>query len=396
MTHSSEVRQAAFVLLGGGCSARQVGAMLGVSRSSVSLWRLDAGGVINNELRESTRYLRRADRYEIARLRDQGWGVRAIAQRLGRAASTVSRELRRNHANQDGWGDRRVEGYQPELAHQLMLARRRRPRQSKLARCLRLRAWVQHRLDQHDSPEQVAGRLRLEFGDDESMQISHETIYRAIYVRPRGELTRQLRAHLRTGREQRRRRATRQPRGGAIVDPVSIHDRPEDIEGRLVPGHYEGDLMVGPASTTAALGTLVERTSSHLTLFHLPDNHGAEATLAALTAAVRRPQWPVLSLTWDRGSEMAGHRSFTNTTGVQVYFADPHAPWQRGSNENTNGLLREFFPKGTDLSQCTNAQIQAAEDNLNNRPRKRLGFRTPNEVMADIMAADQGGVATIT
>ena len=395
MTHSSEVRRAAFVLLGGGCSARRVGAMLGVSRSQVSLWRLDAGGVINNELRDSTRYLGREDRYEIARLREQGVGMRAIAQRVGWAASTVSRELRRNDASRDGQRDRLERGYQPELAHQLMLARRRRPKQSKLARCPALRAWVQHRLDQHDSPEQVAGRLRLEFGDDKSMQISHETIYRAIYLRPRGELTRQLRAHLRTGRDQRRRRATRQSRG-AIVDPVSIHDRPEQIEGRLVPGHYEGDLMVGPAGTSAALGTLVERTSSHLTLFHLPDNRGAEATVAALTAAVRRPQWPVLSLTWDRGSEMARHRSFTNTTGVQVYFADPHAPWQRGSNENTNGLLREFFPKGIDLSQCTSQQIQAAEDNLNNRPRKRLGFRTPNEVMAEIMAADQGGVATIT
>ena len=395
MTHSSEVRRAAFVLLGGGCSARQVGALLGVSRSQVSQWRLQAGGVIKNELRASPRYLSREDRYEIARLRDHGLGVRAIAKRLGRAASTVSRELRRNDASRDGRRDRLVPGYQPELAHQLMLARRPRPKRSKLARCPALRAWVQHRLHQHDSPEQIAGRLRLEFGEDESMQISHETIYRAIYLRPRGELTRQLRAHLRTGRDQRRRRATRQSRG-AIVDPVSIHDRPEEIEGRLVPGHYEGDLIVGPAGTTAAIGTLVESTSSHLSLFHLPDNRGAEATVAALTATIRRPQWPVLSLTWDRGSEMAGHRTFTNTTGIQVYFADPHAPWQRGSNENTNGLLREFFPKGTDLSQCTSEQIQAAEHNLNNRPRKRLGFRTPNEVMAEIMAADQGGVARIT
>ena len=395
MTHSSEVRRAAFVLLGGGCSARQVGALLGVSRSQVSQWRVDAGGVIKNELRGGARYLSREDRYEIARLREHGLGVRAIAKRLGRTASTVSRELRRNDASRDGRRNRLVRGYQPELAHQLMMARRPRPKRSKLARRPALRAWVQHRLDEHDSPEQVAGRLRLEFGDDESMHISHETIYRAIYLRPRGELTRQLRAHLRTGRDQRRRRTTRQSRGG-IVDPVSIHDRPEEIEGRLVPGHYEGDLIVGPAGTAAAIGTLVERTSGHLTLFHLPDNHGAEATVAALTTTVRRPQWPVLSLTWDRGSEMARHRTFTNTTGVQVYFADPHAPWQRGSNENANGLLREFFPKGTDLSQCTSDQIQAAEYNLNNRPRKRLGFRTPNEVMAEIMTTDQGGVATIT
>jgi transposase, IS30 family len=284
VTHSTEVRRAAFVLLGGGCSARRAGALLGVSRSQVSLWRLDAGGVINNELRESPRYLLRADRYEIARLREHGLGVRAIAQRLGRAASTVSRELRRNDASQDRRRDRLVWGYQPELAHQLMLTRRRRPKQSKLARCPTLRAWVQHRLEEHDSPEQVAGRLRLEFGDDESMQISHETIYRAIYVRPRGELTRQLRAHLRTGRDQRRRRATRHSRG-AIVDPVSIHDRPEEIEGRLVPGHYEGDLMVGQAGTTAALGTLVERTSSHLRAGDVTPTSAVEQTRTAAQPA---------------------------------------------------------------------------------------------------------------
>ena len=167
---------------------------------------------------------------------------------------------------------------------------------------------------------------------------------------------------------------------------MSIHDRPEEIEGRLVPGHYEGDLIVGMKGSTAAIGTLVERTSGHVTLVHLPLDHTAATTAAALTAVVNELSSPFRSLTWDRGREMSHHTQFTEQTGIAVYFADPYAPWQRGSNENVNGLLREYFPKGTDLADYTATQIKAAQDQLNDRPRKRLGFRTPNEVMADIMA----------
>jgi IS30 family transposase len=261
-----------------------------------------------------------------------------------------------------------------------------------------LRAWVQARLDERYSPAQIAGRLRVECADDEQMRISHETIYRAIYVRPRGELKRELRAHLRTGRELRRARATRQTQQtrGRIVGAVSIGERPDDVETRLVPGDYEGDLMVGPTGTTAAIGTLVERTSGHLTAFLLPQRHTADATLAGLLSAVTRTGWPMRTLTWDRGHEMARHADFTIATGIQVYFADPHAPWQRGSNENTNGLLREYFPKGRDLATVTEAELQAAVEQLNNRPRQRHAFLNPNEVLTAILDQDQqtAGVAT--
>jgi IS30 family transposase len=257
---------------------------------------------------------------------------------------------------------------------------------------------VQQRLDQRYSPAQIRGRLLVEFPDDEQMRISHETIYRAIYVQPRGELRRELRAHLRTGRTGRRRRNTRQTREtrGQIVGAVPISERPEEIEGRRIPGHYEGDLVVGPVGTRAAIGTLVERTSGHLTAFHLPLERTTAATIAGLTAALTQTGWPMQTLTWDRGREMAGHAGFTIATGINVYFADPRAPWQRGSNESANGLLREYFPKRLDLAAVTNADIQAAADQLNNRPRKRHGFLTPNEVLAAILAKDQQstGVAT--
>ena len=339
MTHSSEVRRAAFVLLGGGCSARRVGTLLGVSRSQVSQWRLDAGGVIKTELRKvpAICHVGTATRLPAPRAWAGGAGDRQTAG-LGcldgvAGVATQRRQPRRAVRRSAGAGLSAGAGASadagPSAAAQTV----------ELARCPALRIWVQHRLDEHDSPEQVAGRLRLEFGDDESMQISHETIYRAIYLRPRGELTRQLRAHLRTGRDQRRRRATRHSRG-AIVDPVSIHDRPEEIEGRLVPGHYEGDLMVGPTGTAAAIGTLVERSSGHLTLFHLPDDRGAEATVAALTATVRRPQWPVLSLTWDRGSEMADHTAPSpSPPASRSTSATPTPPGSAARNENTVSLV---------------------------------------------------------
>jgi len=279
---------------------------------------------------------------------------------------------------------------------------RARPRPSKLSANPVLKRWVQDRLDERDSPEQIAGRLRVLFPDQEEMRISHETIYRAIYVLPRGELRgqlgRELRAQLRTGRTIRKRRNTRKGRDprGQIAAAVSIHERPEEIEDRLIPGHYEGDLVLGPSGTRAAIGTLVERTSGHLTGFHLPVEKTTVATIAALTTALTRTGWPMKTLTWDRGKEMAGHAGFTIDTGIKVYFADPHAPWQRGSNESANGLLREYFPKGLDLATITDTDLQAAVDQLNNRPRKRHGFLTPNEVLQAILIEDQTktGVAT--
>jgi transposase, IS30 family len=383
------VRRDAFALLARGATCAEAAMAVGVSRATVGLWRAEIGGVIRQATADSGRYLSREERYEVARLNEAGCSIRAIAAQLGRRPSTVSRELRRNRGGRGG--------YQPERAHQMALRRRRRPKLRLLQRHPRLRAWVQDKLDEHYSPEQIAGRLRIEFGHDESMRISHETIYQALYVYPRGELKRQLRAHLRTGREQRRLRNTRQRRGGgAIQDPVSIHDRPAEIETRLVPGHWEGDLIVGPISTPAVIATLVERSCGYVRLIHLPTDRCAEAVTAALTADVQRGPW-VSSITWDRGAEMAQHKTFTNNTKIQIYFADPHAPWQRGSNENTNGLLREYFPKGVDLARYTKEQVAAVAEQLNNRPRKRLGFRTPNEVMRDILINDQQTpVATAT
>jgi len=402
VTYSVEVRRRAFVLLGQGWSSRRVGGELGVSQSMISGWRAEVGGVTVERTADSGRYLSRDERYEVARLRDAGAGVREIGRRIDRSASTVSRELRRPQRlpGTPGRPTVRGVGYQPESCHQAAIRARARPRASKLSQHPWLKAWVQKRLNQRYSPAQVAGRLRVEFPDDEQMRLSHETIYRAIYVQPRGELRRELRAHLRSGRSGRRRRNTRQDREtrGQIVGAVSISERPEEVEDRLIPGHYEGDLVVGPAGTAAAIGTLVERTSGHLTAFHLPVTRTAAATATGLAAALTRTGWPMQTLTWDRGKEMAGHAGFTIATGIAVYFADPHAPWQRGSNESANGLLREYFPKGLDLATITDTDIQAAVDQLNDRPRKRHGFLTPNEVLAATLAQDQQspGVATIT
>jgi len=399
MTYSMEFRRRAFVLLGQGLTANKVRQELGVSRGTIVSWRAEVGGVIREPSPESGRFLSRDERYEIARLRDEGLGVREIGRRTCRDASTISRELRRGErpSGAPGRPKSRGRGYQPEANHQAAVQARSRPRDSKLAQHPPLLRWVQTKLDEKLSPEQITGRLLVEFPDDEQMRISHETIYQAIYIRPRGELRRQLRAHLRTGRTGRRRRNTRQAQTvGKIIGAVPIGERPAEVEGRLLPGHYEGDLVVGPLGTTAAIGTLVERTSGHLTAFHLPLDRTAAATTAGLTTALTRTGWPMQTLTWDRGKEMAGHAGFTVATGIQVYFADPYAPWQRGSNENINGLLREYFPKGLDLATVTDAEVQAAADQLNDRPRKRHSFLTPNEVLAAILSQDQqsAGVAT--
>jgi IS30 family transposase len=276
-------------------------------------------------------------------------------------------------------------GYQPGLAHQMARGRRRRPKPSKLSRNPALRSAVQGMLDRGHSPEQASGRLKAMHPGDPSMQVSHETIYQSLYVYPRGELKRELRACLRSGRALRRPRGRREARG-KIIGAVPIGQRPPEAEGRLVPGHHEGDLVMGSKASNSAVGTVVERMTGYLTLLHLPDGHTADAVAGAvITRMTQVPAWFARTLTWDRGTEMARHQRITAETGIQVYFADPHAPWQRGSNENLNGLLREYLPKGTDLSQVTAAQLQAIEDELNDRPRKRLGYRTPREELAKLL-----------
>jgi IS30 family transposase len=385
-----ERKRAAWDGLAAGLGPMEVSRRTGVSKSLLYRWHHSVGGVYRPPAAPcySPRYLDREERYEIARLSGQGLGVRAIARALGRPPSTVSRELARNR-------DPRTGSYQPERAHRLAWDRQRRPRPTRLAGSPRLRAVVQGWLDEGYSPEQVTGRLPVDYPDDDSMRISHETIYQAIYVHPRGELKRELTAHLRTRRTARTRRG-RAERHGAITDPVSIRDRPDEVAGRLVPGHHEGDLIKGSRASNSAVGTIVERTTGYLTLLHLPGGYQAEKVAAAAAAQLTAlPPWFARTLTWDRGSEMASHKNIT-AAGIQVYFADPHAPWQRGSNENINGLLRQYLPKSTDLSQHTRADLQAIADRLNDRPRKRLAFRTPREAFAKLLTEDIERVATTT
>jgi transposase, IS30 family len=378
---------------------QQIAAEVGVSDKLVRKWRVRVGGVPTTPVAVSPRFLSRDERYEIARLHDAKLSVREIARRLDRSASTVSRELTRNAVPSGRYHHRR---YQPERAHSTAIANRARPRATKLEQNPRLRSRVQQLLEQRQSPQQVAGRLRVEYVDDEAMRISHETIYQAIYVRSRGELKRVLKADLRTRRTARRPHGTtRRGVGGAIQPDVpSIHDRPAEVADRLVPGDWEGDLIMGAAGKSA-VGTLVERVSGYVCLLHLPDSHGTlavtDAIIAAFTAATGDavtaiPGGLMRTLTWDRGYEMAAWPRLQAATNVKVYFADPYSPWQRGSNENTNGLLREYWPKGTDLSTLTATDLLTVADQLNRRPRKRHGYHTPAEVLAKFLT--DTGVAT--
>ena len=368
--------------LAAGLGPAAAGRAAGVSESYAYVVHHRMGGVYRPPgVTYSARYLDREERYELARLREAGLSVRAVAARLGRSPSTVSRELARN-AGPGG-------GYQPERACRLAWERQRRPKPSRLAGRPVLRAAVQQMLDRRFSPEQVSGRLKVLFPRDPAMRVSHETIYQGIYVYPRGGLRRELKASLRSGRAVRHRRGRRETRG-RIVGAVPIGERPPEAEGRLVPGHHEGDLIMGSRASNSAVATIVERTTGYLTLIPLPGGHGAAAVADAVIEHLSvLPPWFARTLTWDRGVELARHQAITAATGIPVYFADPCAPWQRGSNENTNGLLREYLPKGTDLSLTTPAQIQAIAADLNDRPRKRLAFRTPAEEFARLLANDQ-------
>jgi IS30 family transposase len=385
-------RERVFDLLRQGRNGMQAAAESGVSKTAVYRWRAEVGGVIPRAADYNPRFVDRDERYEIARLVEGGVGVRAIARAVGRDPATVSRELRRNRHPRTG-------RYEPERAHTLAHARQRRPKPRKLAVDERLREWVQERLDVQDSPEQIAGRLVVDFPDDARMRISHEAIYQAIYVHAGGQLRREMRRHLRTGRTVRKPRSTRTPQAGRgrIPDAVSITERPEEVAERLVPGHHEGDLIMGGTGTHSAIGTVVERSSGYLTLVHLPGGYGAEQVASAVAEQVTQlPELLRKTLTWDRGMEMAEHKRLAAGTGMRIYFADPYSPWQRGTNENTNGLLRQYFPKGSDLSTHSLDEIRRVQDILNNRPRKRLGFRTPNEALTTLIQEhiDQG-VATI-
>jgi IS30 family transposase len=325
------------------------------------------------------RYLSVGERLVIADLLREGRSLRSIAARLGRDVSTVSREVGRNRDPASG-------EYRPHTAQQRAEARRPRPGPGRIATDPHLRDLVRGMLAERFSPEQISRRLRRDHPHRPELHVSTETIYQALYVQGRGELRRELAAALRTGRTARRtRRADGQRRPRFTAPMVMISDRPAEVEDRAVPGHWEGDLIIG-AGRTSAIGTLVERATRYLLLVHLPDRHDAEtvrdgliSTITTLPAHLRR------SLTWDQGSEMGRHHEFTLATDMPVYFCDPHSPWQRGSNENTNGLLRQYFPKGTDLSLHSPEDLAAVAAQLNRRPRKTLGWDTPAERLTTLL-----------
>jgi IS30 family transposase len=438
-----EDRRRFWTAIAAGQSSEDAALGAGVSPAVGARWFREAGGMPPATLAPaakppSGRHLSFADREEIALGRAQGRGVREIARRLERSASTISRELRRNAATRGGGLD-----YRATTAQWHAERAARRPKPAKLAVNAVLRSYVQDRLAgvvaapggaavpgpavswkgrRHGrrrhrrwarawSPEQIARRLRLDFADDETMRISHEAIYQALYVQGRGALRRELTACLRTGRALRVPRARSRGRGKSFVGPeILISERPAEAADRAVPGHWEGDLILGLGSS--AIGTLVERTTRFTMLLHLPRmaehgsgarvkngpalaGHGAEAVRDAITRTIATlPEGLRRSLTWDQGAELAQHARLRIDTGVEVYFCDPHSPWQRGTNENTNGLLRQYFPKGTDLSVHGADDLAAVAAALNARPRKTLGWRTPAETFDEVLRSAQAGVAT--
>jgi IS30 family transposase len=333
------------------------------------------------------RYLSWSDREEIAALVHAEHGVREIARRLGRDPGTISRELDRGATQR---------GYRASVGQAKADRARSAPRGAKLATNLRLRREVQERLERHDSPEQIAGRLRIDFPSEPEMWVSTETIYQSLYVQARGGLKRELTAYLRTGRSMRKPRRREGERRGRIPGMVSISERPPEVEDRAVPGHWEGDLILGSTASGSAVGTLVERATGFVMLLHLPADHGALAVQEALVAKMTTLDAQLrLSLTWDQGKEMTNHVAIAQATGLEVYFCDPHSPWQRGSNENTNGLLRQYLPKSTDLSFYGPGMLDNIAAELNARPRKRHGFKTPAEELDRLLseAAKNHGVA---
>ncbi|MBZ9643427.1 IS30 family transposase [Streptomyces sp. PSKA30] len=424
-----------------GVSSEDAAVQIGVSQPVGTRWFRQAGGVGPCLApMVSGRYLSFAEREEIALWRAQDVGVREIARRLGRSPSTISREVRRNASTRTY----RLE-YRASVAQWHAERRARRPKTAKLAANDRLREYVQDRLSgavrtpdgttiagpkvppwkgrnkphRQDrcwatswSPEQIANRLKADFPKDDSMRISHEAIYQALYIQGRGALKRELVACLRTGRALRvpRARARNRP-GGHVTPDVVISQRPAEAADRAVPGHWEGDLIIGTGRS--AIGTLVERTTRFTMLLHLPRmdgygveprvkngpalaGRGAEAVKEAIATMITTlPENLRRTLTWDRGTELAQHAQLRIDTGLQVYFADPHSPWQRGTNENTNGLLRQYFPKGTDLSRWDADELDAVAHALNSRPRKTLGWKTPAEALNEhLLSVQEAGVAT--
>lgn len=326
------------------------------------------------------RFLSLRDREQIGDLLGEGHSRREVARRLGRSPSTITREI---HANSDAAGI-----YRPYAAQRSSAQRRARPRTRKLIDEGPLRDFVAAGLRERWSPEQICHALRDEYPHDQAMRVSHETIYQALYFQARGGLKKEVAAAIRTGRTRRKPHRDPNQRTSRFIDEmVMISDRPAEVADRAVPGHWEGDLITGAFNKTA-IGTLVERTTRYVMLLHLPNGHTAEEVRDALTRQMQTlPEHLRGSLTWDQGAEMAGHKQFSMATNMPVYFCDPASPWQRGSNENTNGLLRQYFPKGTDLSVYGPEDLEHVAQQLNGRPRKTLGWKKPAERLRDLLTA---------
>jgi transposase, IS30 family len=361
-----------------GASQRQIAVRMGRNKGSIRQFLIDNAGRRPRHPSSSKLRLTLGEREEISRGLAAGKSLRAIAGSMGRAPSTVCREV-----NANGGPD----NYRALCAERAARRRARRPQVAKLARCRGLRRVVEAKLQCYWSPEEISAWLARSYPDDPEMQVSHETIYMSLFVQGRGALRQELHFCLRSGRALRRPKArTKGGFGhGQIVDKVMISERPAEVKDRAVPGHWEGDLIYGRRQT--CIGTLVERKTRYVMLFALPNGHTAEEVRRAMARKIRQlPTELRRSLTWDQGHEMAEHARFTVDTGVQIYFCDPKSPWQRGSNENTNGLLRQYLPRTTDLSKVTQTQLNAIARSLNGRPRQTLGWRSPSEEFSEAVA----------
>jgi transposase, IS30 family len=375
---SEEDRATIWDMREAGVPVKRIAKHLGRQNSSLRRFIADAGGRRPTARERSELRLSLEEREEISRGLAAGDSIRAIAEALGRSPSTVCREVNLN-------GGRKK--YRALVADRAACRRALRPRRAKLAQCRRLRGVVERKLEAKWSPQQISAWLALEYSDRPEMQVSHETIYQSLFVQSRGALRKELHSCLRSGRAMRRAKAyTKGGVGqGKITNMVMISERPAEVKDRAVPGHWEGDLIFGKKMTS--IGTLVERHSRYVILLKLPNGHGAEAVRKVMTKRILTlPAQLRRSITWDQGVEMSQHVQFTIDTGVQIYFCDPKSPWQRGSNENTNGLLRQYLPRSSDLSQCTQRELDAVARSLNTRPRQTLGWMTPSQAFAEAVA----------
>ena len=375
---SPEDRQTIWDMREAEVPVKRIARHLGRQNSSLRKFIAGAGGTRPTARERSDLRLSLEEWEEISRGLAAGYWIRAIGEALGRSPSTVCREVNANGGPKK---------YRALVADRAACRRALRPKRAKLAQCRRLRGVVERKLEAKWSPQQISAWLASQYPDHPEMQVSHETIYQSLFVQSRGALRKELHSCLRSGRAMRRAKAyTKGNVGqGQLKNMVMISERPAEVKDRAVPGHWEGDLIFGKKMTS--IGTLVERHSRYVILLKLPNGHGAEAVRKAMTKRILTlPAQLRRSITWDQGKEMAEHIEFTVETGVQIYFCDPKSPWQRGSNENTNGLLRQYLPKASDLSQCTQRELDAIARSLNTRPRQTLDWMTPSQAFADAVA----------